>query len=123
MVLHSPRRRRRRPTSRGDADIAEPTDIPLAEAIKHLRDELIAAAQEGVGKDVRFRMGPITLDLQIAAERTAGANAGIMFWLVSIGGKAEATNARTHTVHLELHPLGPTGKDLVVGGRSDQMQG
>jgi hypothetical protein len=69
---------------------------------------------------VRFRLGLVKLDLEVAATTTAGGQAGITFWLVTIGGKAEATKARTHTVHLELQPVGEDGQDLVVGARSEE---
>lgn len=72
----------------------EAPDIPLADAIKRLRDELIGAAQEGVGKDVRFRLGPVKLDLEVAATNTGGGEVGIKFWLVSIGGKAARIRLR-----------------------------
>src|SRR5437763_1420295 len=71
---------------KGRETVTEPTDdIPLAAAIKRLRDELITAAQEGVGKDVRFRLGPIQLDLEVAATNTGGGEAGIQFWMITIG--------------------------------------
>lgn len=98
----------------------ETPDIPLADAIQRLRDELIVAAQEGAGKDVRFRLGPVKLDLEVAATYTGGGEAGIKFWVVTIGGRAEASKARTHTVHLELQPVGQDGEDLVVGARSEK---
>ena len=98
-------------------------DIPLADAIKRLRDELISAAQEGADKDVRFRLGPIQLELEVAATNTGGGEAGIKFWVVTIGGKAETSKARTHTIHLELHPLAADGTDLVVGARANEEPG
>jgi hypothetical protein len=98
----------------------EATDIPLADAIARLRDELIRAAQEGAGKGVRFRLGPVKLDLAVAATYSGGGEAGIRFWLVTIGGKAEASKARTHTIHLELQPVGEDDENLVVGAYSDE---
>jgi hypothetical protein len=103
--------------------VAEAQDIPLADAIRRLRDELMSAAVEGADKDVRFRLGPIQLDLEVTASYSGGGEAGIRWYLISIGGKAEASKARTHTIHLELHPLGADGQDLVVGARADEEPG
>lgn len=103
--------------------MAEAQDIPLADAIRRLRDELMSAAVEGADKDVRFRLGPIQLDLEVTASYSGGGEAGIRWYLISIGGKAEASKARTHTIHLELHPLGADGQDLVVGARADEEPG
>ena len=103
--------------------MAEAQDIPLADAIKRLRDELVSAAKEGADKDVRFRLGPVQLDLEVAATYSGGGEAGVRFYLITLGGKAETSKARTHTIHLELHPLDADGKDLVVGGRVEEEPG
>ena len=57
--------------------MAEAQDIPLADAIRRLRDELMSAAVEGADKDVRFRLGPILLDLEVTASYRGGGEAGI----------------------------------------------
>jgi hypothetical protein len=98
-------------------------DVPLADAIKRLRDELMRAAAEGAGEDVRFRLGPIKLDLEVAASYSGGGEAGVRWFLISIGGKYEASRASTHTIHLELQPVGPDGEDLLVGSRADVEPG
>ena len=99
------------------------------------RDELITRIQArqrqtrelpvviSADKDVRFRLGPIQLELEVAATNTGGGEAGIKFWVVTIGGKAETSKARTHTIHLELHPLAADGTDLVVGARANEEPG
>jgi hypothetical protein len=103
---------------------AEP-DIPLAEAIRALRRELVAAVAEGEGEEVRFALGPVELEVELAVTREAGGEAGIAFWLVSIGGKGSRTSARTHTVKLTLTPVrvtaeGEVQKDIVVGSELDR---
>jgi hypothetical protein len=80
--------------------------IPLAQAIRALRREILAAIREGEDKDLRFGLGPIELELQLAISREAGGEAGIAFWVVTIGGKGSRTSATTHTVKLVLMPPG-----------------
>jgi Trypsin-co-occurring domain 2 len=104
----------------GGSDI----DVPLASAIDALREELVAAVQEGKDQDVRFALGPIELEFQVEVSREAGAQAGVKFWVVSLGGKGSRTSGTTHTVRLSLSPVlaADVGTDqpLVVG--SEQVR-
>jgi hypothetical protein len=88
--------------------------IPLGEAIRALRKEIVAAVREGQDEDLRFGLGPIELELQMAMSREAGAEAGISFWIVTIGGKASTTSAQTHTVRLTLTPIGAGDEGVLV---------
>jgi hypothetical protein len=94
-------------------------DVPLASAIEALRRELVAAVQEGRDQDVRFALGPIELEFQVEVAREAGGEAGVKFWVVSLGGKGSRTSGTTHTVRLSLNPVlaAEVGRDvpLVVG--------
>ena len=92
-------------------------NIPLAEAIRALRAELVAAARQGRDEEVRFALGPVELELQVEVSKEAAADAGVKFWLVSVGGRGSRTAATTHTVRLSLSPVSATGDDLIV--RSD----
>ncbi len=104
--------------------MATELQIPLAEAIRALRGELVAAVREAEGEEVRFALGPVELELQLEVSKEAGGEAGIAFWVVTIAGKGSRTEATTHTVKLTLTPVGPSGEaDLVVrdevGARPD----
>jgi hypothetical protein len=100
------------------------TEIPLADAIRALRRELVAAVGEGADQDVRFALGPIELELQVEMSREAGGQGGIAFWVVSLGGSGKRASAVTHSVKLSLTPTlaSDVGEDvpLVVG--SDLVQ-
>ena len=92
--------------------------IPLSEAIRALRRELVEAVREGEGEELRFALGPVELELQLEVSKEAGGEAGIAFWLVTVGAKGSRTQATTHTVRLTLAPIGPSGeKDVVVRSR------
>jgi Trypsin-co-occurring domain 2 len=91
--------------------------IPLSEAIRALRLELVDAMRQGADEDVRFALGPIQLELQVEVSNEAGGEAGIKFWLISVGGKASRTSATTHTVKLSLTPVSAAGEDLIVRSR------
>ena len=94
--------------------IAAELQIPLAEAIRALRRELVEAVREGEDEELRFALGDIDLELQVEVSKEAGGEAGIAFWLVTIGGKASRTSGTTHTIRLSLSPVSATGEDLIV---------
>jgi hypothetical protein len=100
----------------------EKSPIPLSEAIRALRSEIVEAAGEGKDKDVRFRMGDIELEFGLEVGRQKGVNGGIQFWVISLGARGESTKATTHTVRLKLTPVGLDGDVLVSdkeSGRPD----
>jgi hypothetical protein len=93
--------------------------IPLASAIRALRAELQAAVRSGDGEELRFALGPVELELQVEAASQGGGEAGIKFWLVSVGTKAGRSSGMTHTVRLSLTPVradafGDDERDLLV---------
>ncbi|MFB7495080.1 trypco2 family protein [Streptomyces sp. NPDC056161] len=77
-------------------------DIELSDLLTSLRAEIDRARLAAAGQDVRFRINSIDLELQVAVEKTAEANAGVKFWVVSLGGKGGGKTAHTHTVKLSL---------------------
>ena len=92
-------------------------NIPLAEAIRALRSELVEAARQGANEEVRFALGPIDLELQIEASTEVGVDGGIKFWLVSLEGSGSRTSAATHTVKLSLTPINASGEDFIIDSR------
>ena len=49
--------------------------------------------------------GAVELEFQAAVTQDIEGNAGIRWWLVSLGGKASRDAATTHTVRLKLSPV------------------
>jgi hypothetical protein len=80
------------------------TRIPLADAIRALREELVSAVAEGEGQQVRFDLHSIELELQVQMSREVGGSAGINLWAVSLGGEGARSSSATHTVRLSLEP-------------------
>jgi hypothetical protein len=99
-------------------------DVPLADAIRALRRELLAAVREGEDKEVRFALGPIELEFQVEVAQEAGVEGGVKFWVISAGGTGSRRSEITHAVRLTPSPVlasevGPN-VPLVVG--SEAMQ-
>ncbi|MGW5481846.1 trypco2 family protein [Streptomyces sp. NPDC004008] len=90
-------------------------DIELADLLKSLRSEISRARMDAAGEDVRFRINSIDMEVNVAVEKSAEANAGVRFWVVSLGGKASAKSAETHVVKLSLTAESDTGDPILTG--------
>jgi hypothetical protein len=84
--------------------------VPLAKMIQDLRAELLAAVAEGEGKELRFKLQPIELDLELAVTWTGEANGGVKFWVVEFGAKGGVEKGMTQRVKLVLDPVNSAGQ-------------
>ena len=89
--------------------------IELATLLSSLRSEIDRARLDSAGKDVRFRVDSIDLELQVEVEKSAEADAGVRFWVVSMGGKGAAKSTETHVVKLKLGAVTSTGEQVLTG--------
>lgn len=98
-----------------DDDVAR---IPLAKMLGQLRQELVDAKAEGEGKDLKFVVKDIEIELQIATTQEKAGGVGIKFWVVSADGTLKDSSVQTQKVKLKLEPRqGPNDEPLQV---SDQ---
>jgi hypothetical protein len=100
--------------------MAEEQRIGVEEAIRTLRAELTAAMLEGEGQQLQFRPGPIELEFLVQVSREKGGDAGVKFWVISIGGSAKATSSTTHRIKLTLNPITPEDKDAEIYGHTER---
>jgi Trypsin-co-occurring domain 2 len=86
--------------------------VGLADAIRSLRTELLAAMEEGEGQGLRFRVGPVELEFELAVTKEHGAGGGVRFWVISAESKLARSSATTHQIKLSLAPIvsGPEGE-------------
>lgn len=82
------------------------TDIGLAEMIAAMRQELAEAQAEGEGKDLRFNVKNIELEVQFTVTKSADAEGGISFKVFSVGadvgGGAAYEKASVQRVKIQL---------------------
>ncbi|MFE9662572.1 trypco2 family protein [Streptomyces sp. NPDC005955] len=90
-------------------------DIELADLLASLRTEIGRAQLDAADQDVRFRINSIDLELQVAVEKSAEANAGVRFWVASLGGGGSTRSARTHTLRLSLDARTSAGDPVLTG--------
>lgn len=81
------------------------TKIELAELIAALRLELSVASEEGEGELIRFRPGPVELELTLEVTREAGPEAKIRFWVLEGGVSAKRSDVVTQRLKLVLDPV------------------
>lgn len=84
--------------------------VGLADAVRALRSELTAAMAEGEGQRLQFELGAVEMEFLLEVRKEGGGEAGIKFWVISLGAKGEVSSGSTHRVKLSLSP-----KDLVTG--------
>ena len=96
-------------------------NITLADAIQNLRSELSRAMEAGATEALRFRLGPIEMELEIEVGREAEGKGGIKWWLIEAGGGTKQSSSSTHKIKLRLDPLTISGDPVDVsnagGGR------
>lgn len=87
----------------------------LGAAIAQARRELEQARLEGVGSEVHFRVEEMELEFLVEVSGSAAADAGVRFWVVSLGAKGEVRHGDTNRVRVKLKPITPEGAVLAVG--------
>jgi hypothetical protein len=95
--------------------------VGLADAIAALREQLLAAVDEGKDAEMRFRLAPVELSLQVAV--TKGADGRIGWKVLGLGGSY--ASSVTQTLVLRLEPLWRQGDgsftpDFVIADQSAQ---
>jgi hypothetical protein len=90
----------------GTALMPEQVKIPLVDAVRALRREIVEASRVAKDEEVQFKLGPIELEFAVEMSRETGVDGGLRFWVVSLGGQVKTGSATTHTVRLALTPAG-----------------
>jgi Trypsin-co-occurring domain 2 len=103
--------------------MADPVVVALSEAIGALREELMAAIDEGTAKPMRFKVDPVELVLQVAVTKEAEGKIG---WkILGLGGSHSSATMQTLT--LKLTPLwraesGGYVEDFMISDQTAQKQ-
>lgn len=94
--------------------------IELAAVIRDLRSELQAAVAAADGAALQFELGPIELEVSVAVERSATAEAKVRFWVVDASGAGKLGATGTQRIKLSLTPrLSPGGATPLVSGAAE----
>jgi hypothetical protein len=83
------------------------------------------AVRESKDEEMHFALGPIELELQVEVSSSGGGEAGIKFWVLSLGGKGERSSDSTQTLRLKLTPVlsSAADADVLVGDERSARPG
>ncbi|MFF0415596.1 trypco2 family protein [Kitasatospora sp. NPDC004745] len=99
-------------------------DVPLADAVAAVRDELLeAAARAGDDPGVVFAVGQVEMEFEVELRADAKAKAGFKLWAVGAETEAGISRARTHRVSFTLTPKRPDGTDLLISSVQERPEG
>jgi hypothetical protein len=84
-------------------------ELELAELIGGLRKELELAQTQAAGAEVHFEVGPVELEVTVAAQKKGTGKAEIKFWVVTAEAGGELSATTTQRIKLTLKPV--TGGD------------
>lgn len=82
----------------------DPDKIPLADMLVELRRELEDARREGKGKDLRFRVESIEVELKVTVTKSTEVGGGFKFWVINGDAKAKTAAESLQTLRLKLDP-------------------
>lgn len=97
--------------------------IELTKAVAAIREELLEAAQQGVGQNIAFAVGPIEMEFTVELRADAKAKAGFKAWVLDSEVEAGVARGRTHRVMITVTPKGPDGGDLFIAGKPEGTGG
>jgi hypothetical protein len=103
-----------------------PDGIGLAEVLEQLRAELASAQATAAGKDIRFPIETLTVELKVGVTKTAEGKAGFRVPVIGaeLGGSAGMGRDTLQTVTLVLGaPIDRDGVPVKVSGSSDERKG
>ena len=89
--------------------------IGLKETLEALRTELSESILASEGKQIRFEVGQIELEFQVAIEKSQGANGKVSFWVVETGGNLSKKDTIVHKIKIPFKPVWKDGKAVFTG--------
>lgn len=91
-------------------------ELALSEVLIKLRDDLAAVQREGEGKDVRFVVDDVEIQLQVVVTRQGEGKAGIKFWVINAEAGVNAAASTTQNLRLKLKAVGEKDEPLKISG-------
>jgi len=90
-------------------------EIPIADAIQQLRDQLREAVLEGKDKDIVFTPDGIDLELSVSFKAEATAKGGFkLLAFLDLSAEAKASRESLHKIKLSLSVADKNGEPLKI---------
>lgn len=100
-------------------DVSQPW-AELGETVSAIRAQLQQAMDEGSGKSLQFRAGPVELEFSIEVRKEGGAKAKVFVLPWSAEARGAVSADAVHRIKLTLQPVDVTGADARVHGSAQQ---
>lgn len=91
-------------------------ELALSDVLIKLREDLATVQREGEGKDVRFVVDDVEIQLQVVVTRQGEGKAGIKFWVINAEAGVHAAASTTQNLRLKLKAVGENGEPLEISG-------
>lgn len=88
--------------------------LGLKETLEALRIEISESILLSEGKEIRFEMGKIELEMQVVIEKSKEGKGGVKFWVVEMGGGMAAKDSITHKIKIPFTPIWKDGKPVLT---------
>ena len=92
----------------------------LGEAVGAIRDQLQQAMEEGAGKALAFRAGPVELEFSVEVRKEAGATTKVFVLPWSAQARGTAGSGMVQRIKLTLQPIDDAGADARIHAQAVQ---
>jgi hypothetical protein len=96
--------------------------LKLSDVLANLRDEIVTAQQAGEGKDLRFLIDDIEVELQLAVTDEGSGKAGFKVWTLGAELGAKTVDATTQKLRLKLKLVDKHGNAVVPIARTGRRR-
>jgi hypothetical protein len=97
-----------------------PTEwLDLADALSALRGQLAEAQQRAWRSPIHLSVEEVTVEFGLELQRSAKADGGLRFGVVSVGGSGERARGATHKVSVRLSAHTDDGGFVEVSDEDD----
>lgn len=96
--------------------------IELSAMLVALRQELQVAQQDAMGKEIKFVVNEVELELQLTVAKKAGMEGGVKFWVCNAKASGEYSSQSVQKIKLKLTPETADGKPLKVSDKDTRTK-
>lgn len=88
--------------------------IGLADAIAALRAELRTAVAASAKEEIKFEVGEVVVELEVAVEKSVEGSAGVNVWVIDVNAGGTRATTATHRITIPLKPSDRSGAALLT---------
>ncbi|MEV7684105.1 trypco2 family protein [Streptomyces sp. NPDC088341] len=90
--------------------------LELSEVVRQVRGQLNQAMADGKDDDIKFELGPVELEFEVAVSKERGADGGIKVGVLSLGAKGSRSTGTMNRMKLTLTPQNRRGGPIRISG-------